>query len=109
LENNSLGWNDSDQAVVCFSGAIDLEISGFWSNSGGDERSCATVYPVLADPLFVDYSDDGDSSHDDLRLAIGSPLIDAALASSTSLDIDDDTKPLDGDGIAVPDIGADEV
>jgi hypothetical protein len=58
--------------------------------------------------VVVAWSDDGDPTNDDLRLAPGSPAIDAAMGATLSLDHDGVIRPLDddGDGIAIADIGA---
>ncbi len=63
-----------------------------------------------ADPLFVDFSDDGDWTNDDLRLIAGSPAIDLGGEGFGALteDRDGTARPLDGDwdGAALPDAGA---
>ncbi len=68
---------------------------------------------LVADPLFVDFSDDGDWTNDDFRLLAGSPGIDygAAGFGTTTEDRDSTARPLDGDwdGTALPDAGAYEL
>ena len=76
-----------------------LEYDGFYGNDGGEATgawSPAEEFEghVFEDPLFVDWTDDGDCSNDDLRLGQGSPFRDAG-----------DPEILDGDGTR-SDIGA---
>ncbi len=63
-----------------------------------------------ADAVFLSHSDDGDWTNDDLRLAEGSPGIDAGVTGYASLSVDAYDTPRsvdgDGDGTAAPDVGA---
>ena len=62
------------------------------------------------DPLFVDRSDDGDWTNDDLHLLLGSAAIDIGVDDVATLptDLDGISRPVDGDadGTALPDAGA---
>ncbi len=63
-----------------------------------------------ADAVFVSYSDDGDWTNDDLRLAEGSPGLDDGVSGYNASEVDAYGTPRsedgDGDGIGAPDIGA---
>ena len=65
---------------------------------------------VVADPIFVAYSDDFDWTNDDFRLVEGSPGIDMGLDGYSVTGLDYDGLPRsedgDGDGVALPDVGA---
>ena len=85
---------DSSSAIASI-----LEYDGFDGNFLGDgggawEPDGDFEGHVFDDPLFVDWSDDGDCTNDDLRLGAGSPFRDAG-----------DPSILDGDGTR-SDIGA---
>ena len=68
---------------------------------------------LVADPLFVEFSDDGDWTNDDFRLLAGSPGVDhgATGFGFTTEDRDGASRPLDGDwdSTALPDAGAYEL
>ncbi|MBW2257457.1 MAG: hypothetical protein JRI25_23055, partial [Deltaproteobacteria bacterium] len=75
-----------------------------YDNTGGDWADTdwtGTLGNISADPLFRDFSDDGDWTNDDLRLATGSPAIDAACGDFPATDIDGIPRPQDGDGDGV--------
>lgn len=62
-----------------------------WSNAGGDwvgawDDPTGTSGNLAADPLFRAYDIDGNPSDDDLRLAAGSPAIDAGDPSYDDVD-----------------------
>ena len=65
---------------------------------------------LSGDPMFVDRTDDGDATNDDLRLLLGSAAIDVGVEGYATLttDLDGTTRPVDGDddGTALPDVGA---
>jgi Putative metal-binding motif len=64
---------------------------------------------LIADPVFVAYTDDGDWTNDDFRLAFGSPGIDLGDPAYGTLGMDRDgtLRPQDGDadGSLLPDAG----
>lgn len=63
-----------------------------------------------AEAIFVSYSDDGDWTNDDLRLAEGSPGIDDGVSGYATSEVDAYGTPRsedgDGDGVGAPDVGA---
>lgn len=63
---------------------------------------------LVADPLFVAWSNDGDYTNDDFHLLPGSPGIDYGLDGYVTDDYDGVARPLDGDldGTARTDVGA---
>ncbi len=70
---------------------------------GANDASGTGTNAIIKDPLFVD------ASANNFRLKVGSPAIDKASGTPSSLfDFDDNARPFDGDGngIAVSDIGA---
>ena len=83
-----------------------------YANAGGDFSGTDWTDQLSnltnVDPLFRDFSDDGDWTNDDLRLSEGSPAIDAAAADFPATDIEGTPRPQDGDGDgrARADIGA---
>ena len=83
----------------------DVTVSGHNYSTTMDDTSNLT-----GDPMFVDRTDDGDATNDDLRLLLGSAAIDVAAEGYATLttDLDGTTRPVDGDddGTALPDAGA---
>lgn len=90
FENNLLG---TDVATV-----VDMPSDATITESG----------TMSGDPSFLDWSDDGDATNDDLRLAAGSAGIDACGDAYTTEDYDGTSRPVDGDGdgTATSDCGA---
>lgn len=82
------------------------ELEFFYSNIEGGTPFGASI--LDADPLFVD------AANADYHLRLGSPCIDAGLdfvELQAPVDFDRDSRTLDGDfdGVAITDMGADEV
>ena len=91
--------------VVESGGTAKLDYSGFWINGKNHEGVKPSPHEIDANPNFKD-PDSGN-----LHLTQGSPFIDAGYPRSViKTDIDGDLRPVDGDGdgAALPDIGADE-
>ena len=82
-----------------------------YDNAGGDfdTYDYEGVYGNVTgeDPLFRDFTDDGDWSNDDLRVEEGSPAIDAGVSDCPDQDLNGVARPQDGDddGLALCDIG----
>ena len=100
----SIDSNTSGEIANNLIGA-DVTVSGSNNSSTMDDTSNLT-----GDPMFVDRTDDGDATNDDLRLLLGSAAIDVAAEGYATLttDLDGTTRPVDGDddGTALPDAGA---
>jgi len=54
-----------------------LDYNLYWGNTGDVSPGSVGANAVLADPMFVDWSNDGDPSNDDLTLLPGSPAFQA--------------------------------
>lgn len=83
-----------------------MELRHEWSADVSDAAD-----NLYADPLFVDFSDDGDWTNDDFALLAGSPGIDLGsldAPATSGFDRASTPRPLDGDwdGTALPDAGA---
>lgn len=81
-----------------------------WGNDAGNWAfydHTGTRFNIAADPRFRDFSDDGNWTNDEFRLADDSPAIDAASSDFPPFDLDGVPRPQDGDGDGVPraDIG----
>ena len=85
------------------------------TNLLGEDVGHAPVFDIdegnlVADPIFVAWSDDDDWTNDDFHLLAGSPGIDQGIDGYSVLLEDFDGLPRpedgDGDGVVVPDIGA---
>ena len=75
-----------------------------WDNAGGDWSGTdwsGTLNNITADPLFRNFSDDGDWTNDDFRLDTASPGIDSAAADCPDHDLIGVPRPQDGDGDGV--------
>jgi parallel beta-helix repeat protein len=97
-------FNDLNPPVMLYNDVVNtasgLRYGGTCSDQTGVNGN------ISADPLFVD------AVANDYHLQAASPAIDAGLNSGAPADdIDGDSRPADGnhDGVAVVDIGADEV
>ena len=98
LVNTVVGYNAGAPAVYFWSqdDGTRLQYDAWWENTGGDLDGALTDLDdthVFADPLFADWSDDGDDTDDSFVLGTASALIDAG-----------DPAILDPDG-SVSDIG----
>lgn len=100
---HSAGTAVDNSAAVAYTLLLDNA-----ENFGSGYKGAASHVIEDQDPRFRAWSDDGDFSNDDLRLAAGSPAIDAASADSPPTDIDGVPRPQDGNGDGRPrsDIGA---
>jgi len=80
VEGNIVAFNSGGGIRSCYAyTAPALDYNLVYGNTGGDWIGSATPGPssLSADPLFVDFTYDGDWSNDDLTLAPGSPATDA--------------------------------
>jgi len=92
--------------ITLFSGEVVR--NDLFGNAGGDLYDGGASTATLADNFFVDPIFKS-SSTGNYQLADGSPFIDAALAGpAPSTDVDGFIRPFDGDGdgTALPDLGA---
>ena len=94
---NCILWGDAPQEIYVYGGSPAVtysDVQGGWTGVGN----------INADPLF--------GFSDDLHLQDGSPCIDSATSAPVgglpAVDIEENARPLDGDGdtMAVPDMGA---
>ena len=80
LVTNSAGWGISLTAEAGGSSTVSLDYNGFFDNSAGDIEPplVGGAHDVVGDPIYVNRPDG------DLRLGIGSPMIDAGSNSQVS-------------------------
>jgi MYXO-CTERM domain-containing protein len=103
FRNNAVAYTQRGDGVVFYDAGTDalseVTYSAFYDNTADHAGGYASFDPegdgnLIGEPLFVDYTLDGDCTNDDLTLSGSSPLIDAG-----------DPADLDEDG-TVADIGA---
>ncbi|MFN7146141.1 MAG: hypothetical protein ACK4YP_20385, partial [Myxococcota bacterium] len=86
---NVFAWNDGDSGLWARVGANPtlLYNLGYATSSGVDfdvPDATPNTDALVEDPRFVDFSDDGDFSDDDLGLATGSPARDSGPAEGAA-------------------------
>ena len=120
VDNSIIAFSDPGEAVWCDAyGSATLRYCDVYGNVGGDWVSCITGQNgssgnISADPLFVDSNGVDDivgTEDDNLRLAAGSPCIDAGSSGLVPAGIEEDLDRLDrfvdfpppgGTGFGVP-------
>jgi hypothetical protein len=83
--SNIVAWNDGASGLGVASGAAPVVAYnlGYATSSGVDfDAPDGEVESLVEDPLFTDFSDDGDTSDDDLTLGPRSPAIGSGPDSS---------------------------
>ncbi len=92
LANNIIASSDIAGLASHGGTAPTIVYCDVYGNAGGNYLDLTDVTGtngnISLDPLFVDYSDDGDASNDDLTLDASSPCVDAGHSNTGFDDVD---------------------
>ncbi len=106
IHNNIISNHSTGYGIAASSSTATIDYNDFWSNSPSAITGLTATNSLALNPLYV-------SAGTNYHLQSSSPVIDAgsnAAPETPSVDMDDDSRPFDGncDSVAVVDMGADE-